>query len=311
MAHERELVSDLLGNIVSKAFNLAPLVEPRLLSRFEPWQPAGALGVTQLDPTADFDAPSTVSTEAASTESTPANRGRDAADVPRRTIEHVRPDPIDARRPPAASERLERNVVERIDPNRSLRDFTMRPAVMPPAIAGEKPHSAEPPPTIIDRIERLIVDHPDRLQAETRNANDERINQLEPIMPNADPKRARPAPAIETVGQPQTDRVSGASKTLVQSIVMPPSHDPAAADRPRSPRPAPFVERVPIVSATEREPRSAAAPTPPPAPPTIHVSIGRVEVRATMPAAPVKRSPASTSAISLDEYLRRRAGDRR
>jgi hypothetical protein len=46
-------------------------------------------------------------------------------------------------------------------------------------------------------------------------------------------------------------------------------------------------------------------------PPAIHVSIGRVEVRAIMPpvAAP-KSTPPSASKLSLEEYLKQRNGDR-
>jgi hypothetical protein len=57
----------------------------------------------------------------------------------------------------------------------------------------------------------------------------------------------------------------------------------------------------------------AAAPAAPPPSPTIHVTIGRVEVRAAAPAAPAPRkTPAQPSAMSLEEYLRQRAdGGRR
>ena len=46
-------------------------------------------------------------------------------------------------------------------------------------------------------------------------------------------------------------------------------------------------------------------------PPTIHVSIGRIEVRATTASAPSKKNQAKSSAMSLDEYLARRREGRR
>jgi hypothetical protein len=46
-------------------------------------------------------------------------------------------------------------------------------------------------------------------------------------------------------------------------------------------------------------------------PPTIHVTIGRIEVRATPPAAATKRSTHSSSTLSLDDYLRAREGGKR
>jgi hypothetical protein len=65
--------------------------------------------------------------------------------------------------------------------------------------------------------------------------------------------------------------------------------------------------------------RAAPAPlpgvpeAPAPAAPIIHVTIGRIEVRATAPqaaAAPARRASAP-AVMTLDEYLRRRDGERR
>jgi hypothetical protein len=42
--------------------------------------------------------------------------------------------------------------------------------------------------------------------------------------------------------------------------------------------------------------------------PTIHVTIGRIEVRATIPAAPAALKAAPTPRLTLDEYLRQRNG---
>jgi len=56
-------------------------------------------------------------------------------------------------------------------------------------------------------------------------------------------------------------------------------------------------------------PASVPRPLPdpqPPAPPTIHVTIGRIEVRATQPPAPVRRSAPTASTMSLEDYLRSR-----
>lgn len=65
------------------------------------------------------------------------------------------------------------------------------------------------------------------------------------------------------------------------------------------------VPRVP----SRRSPSSKL--NPPPAPPTIEVTIGRVEVRATT-AAPPKRTTASAKpTLSLEDYLRARSGESR
>jgi hypothetical protein len=48
-----------------------------------------------------------------------------------------------------------------------------------------------------------------------------------------------------------------------------------------------------------------------PAPPTIHITIGHIEVRATPPPAPVKRMAPAPPTMSLEEYLGSHAGNRR
>lgn len=68
------------------------------------------------------------------------------------------------------------------------------------------------------------------------------------------------------------------------------------------PKPAPLITRIP-----SRQPPQLPAPER-----SIHVTIGRVEVRATLPAPARSKSPqASTPIMSLDEYLRERAGGSR
>jgi hypothetical protein len=45
--------------------------------------------------------------------------------------------------------------------------------------------------------------------------------------------------------------------------------------------------------------------------PTIQVTIGRVEIRATVEATPARKASTKAPAMSLDEYLRQRQGERR
>jgi hypothetical protein len=91
--------------------------------------------------------------------------------------------------------------------------------------------------------------------------------------------------------------------------------DPPFVDRTElAPRPptqmAPLRSPgVPVVSRRDAaaepcaEERTESVPTP-----TIHVSIGRVEVRAVQPAPPLTRTHRSARAMSLDEYLAERNG---
>lgn len=95
---------------------------------------------------------------------------------------------------------------------------------------------------------------------------------------------------------------------------------------PLNPAEAPSMRRdaraaAVVTPADEPEPRrraergqAATAAMPPSSPPTIEVTIGRVEVRAVHPPAPVARPKAAAPAapsLSLEEYLRNQNGGRR
>ena len=81
--------------------------------------------------------------------------------------------------------------------------------------------------------------------------------------------------------------------------------DDRAASMTGAPSPRVIVPRVAIYSdAVERLGARRAAPPEP----TVHVTIGRVEVRATPPPAPAPARERGPRAMSLEEYLRGRAG---
>ena len=91
----------------------------------------------------------------------------------------------------------------------------------------------------------------------------------------------------------------------------------ALTRRPPGPR-RPPARRAPgrrAARATRRVPArrrgGGAAAEAAPAPPAVHVTIGRVEVRAGSAPASRASAPIRRQAISLDEYLRQRAGGRR
>jgi hypothetical protein len=71
---------------------------------------------------------------------------------------------------------------------------------------------------------------------------------------------------------------------------------------------------TPVGPPPQRTERGQAAAIPPASPPIIEVTIGRVEVRAVHPPAPVARpKPIAPAAprLSLEEYLRNQNGGRR
>ena len=59
---------------------------------------------------------------------------------------------------------------------------------------------------------------------------------------------------------------------------------------------------------TQRRAQSTINASANPVPPPIHVTIGRIEVRATPPATPVRQGRTAGPKLSLDEYLRSRGG---
>jgi len=78
----------------------------------------------------------------------------------------------------------------------------------------------------------------------------------------------------------------------------------AEADRPSAPAP----RIIPARSELRVAPTQQPAPAPQP---TIHVTIGRIEVRAATPAQPNKSARAPSAVLGLEEYLRQRSGGRR
>jgi hypothetical protein len=74
---------------------------------------------------------------------------------------------------------------------------------------------------------------------------------------------------------------------------------------------APVDTRRAVVAETRLAPPLAIAAARPAPPPAIHVSIGRIEIRAQSPSAtPETRSRPKPSVMALDEYLRQRQGGR-
>lgn len=86
---------------------------------------------------------------------------------------------------------------------------------------------------------------------------------------------------------------------------------PAAPLPPSASTPSPSIVMVQPVVRSAPPPAAVAEAAEAPAPaPVIEVSIGRIEVRATQ--APASAAPVrhASSALSLDDYLRRRGGGR-
>jgi hypothetical protein len=121
---------------------------------------------------------------------------------------------------------------------------------------------------------------------------------------------ARARPALERV---RIERELLRETLVDQTVVAPPSRW-----RPAQPVVSAGAARAIVAAARTREAvartagrrqPSLAAPAQEPSPPTISVTIGRVEVRASRPAgAPKRGRHESEPRLSLEDYLRRRSG---
>jgi hypothetical protein len=197
-------------------------------------------------------------------------------------------------------------------------------------------------PLPVERHER-----PDAAATSEKGGNASRPEPLRAsteVRPEVRPPVELPAPAINP--RPTANPVTAPVATEATPALQPQFHSrpklvtPSASestpadvtrDRPRELRPEKVIELKPVereahrrltsgrdVHAISPRPVSPRFPAPtqqagsPPLAPTINVTIGRIEVRATQPPrAPAPTPRAHVPAMSLDEYLRQRAGGNR
>ena len=111
--------------------------------------------------------------------------------------------------------------------------------------------------------------------------------------PEDPPSPMRPLPARDV----------NFGETAPPSLERAPAHDAL----PRVPSPEPISSSPMLTPHPSAIPMPAPAASPPDASPAIHVSIGRVVVRAVTPPAPAQRKEAASSNVmTLDDYLSRR-----
>lgn len=105
---------------------------------------------------------------------------------------------------------------------------------------------------------------------------------------------APPAPAVERVAPPEK--------------LQPPAHAHPEPSPMQAARPGTLTPVLPQIRLAPAQPLAPPAPAPGLPTPTIQVTIGRIEVKATPPAPPSKKQRPAAPVMSLEEYLRRRAG---
>jgi hypothetical protein len=99
-----------------------------------------------------------------------------------------------------------------------------------------------------------------------------------------------------------------AAESELRTLASPP-HEFRSAPREEASPPAqailtPRLQQQPLVQSVQPTPAN-------PAEPVVHVTIGRVEIRAVAAPAATKRSTQSKPALSLSDYLDRRSGGQR
>jgi len=167
--------------------------------------------------------------------------------------------------------------------------------------ARRAPRAAEEPPTPLVREPVAETSRPRPGRAEPPEIVGSREDEVSLLVPTALSPRSRRDSSDERPGDPRRP---------VESAKAAPGPPAGGAVGPIVPR---FITATPVAPEPVRERRADGTP-PPPAAPVVHVTIGRVDVRARFvpPPPPAASRPApSAPGLSLDEYLRRRNGDRR
>lgn len=276
-------MSDYFGHLAAIALGTAPSLSPRTAARFEP------TAMVEIDPFAEhgepdqsrpgvMEAPPEAGT-AAPAESFRPPRARNPPDLPAGRVEARSPDPSTA--------------------DSGNRARTATPAPERPVVgadvaaSGFVPHAVAPsePPAVVRANARRAVRHV--------TATPHRHESPQEAPPRADPASTLPGT------QPGLDQATSfdASPGPSADIGLVPGTSPRSVTLEHPSGRAANVER--LVPGTRAETRQGA-----PLPPTIQVTIGRIEVRAVQPPAPSPspRPVAKPPALTLDDYLAARDG---
>ncbi|MGH7495330.1 MAG: hypothetical protein ACREOO_23465 [bacterium] len=302
------MMSDYLSNLSARSLNLAPVLQPRLASRFEPLlsatSPRPAWQTVDEPAVAEFRGELVnVETRHKDLSSTPA---RDFSRPQRHEMpmhEHphfdapLRPMTAHLRspdQPPAAGPV---SVVSPIHTAPSM----LQPRPMQHAdLQGPK---SQPPNPILATGRDETPTAPFRNQSETYNRP-----VFEPAVPHA---------VIEHAAESVTPRTAMAQDEAASLRSSGEEPRPRKFLRSATPADQRLVQSIParivvqphiasyVEQAMPASPQSLETPKPAP---TIQVTIGRIEVRATPPVTQPQRQRSAPQVMSLDEYLRQRAG---
>ena len=333
-------MSDYLRNMIAKSLGLAEVLQPRRASRFEPppdmtgmppldsayaveavqaeWSPARSL--TELHPPPPGQGPtpsryasqnqaegrddqSTASAEGGDDQSTASPAGRfplhpAPAEVPPDSPQTTSRQ-SDAKPAPQSSPQLLPQPLPQPSPQPLPRPLANMPAPTP-AVTAYKPESASSPVASSrlassgDEGEQASLLEPPR----TRNVKRDESASAQATS-QATTQAATPAMTVAVAAHRPEPSVSDAPRNELPSSK---TGEPVFGSKRQGVRPAEMKAVSPpaqLPAATQESP-------------TIRISIGRVEVRAIMPASPAPRTAAAPQPprLSLDEYRKQRNGGR-
>ncbi len=322
-------MSDYLSNLVARTRNAAEVIQPRLASRFEPVQTQGSLGRAQpsipstlpstTDAELEFNAEHAVGSSPASlAQSLRSQSLRSRAPVGQPVVVPVPQFSSNDDRPSATKRATAMpTVINDMDeaapamqsasprpPAPRLGDFEMRPTPVLPW-AAERP------------IDQAAEDGHRQSQSARWQMVEVPLTRVESVVESVyEIERI-----VETVGtgyRAETDkREAHATGEMITGELGKPTYRAATHSALAQPQPLARVIAQPNVTIAPTIRAATSVATQPArneisaAAPTIQVTIGRIEVRATPPTPAAGRKANTAPIMSLDDYLRARNGGNR
>lgn len=265
-------MSDFLTNLAARSAGVAETIQPRVPALFEPQGPGGRLPASPGSGESEHETAEErdVPDVRPSSIEDPVTRVRP---VRQTAEEEPRPQAAavgDANRPPSPLLADRRDVP-------AVNVGTPKTAAVPPVELVAPASLASPRPSVGEAPVKAPAAEPIERTALFKPREPERT----PVSPSAGKEPAiPPAASRNEPAPPPAAPPLRPAKTIAQPQVMP------RVEKPR-PTPAPTSTKTPE--------------------PVIHVTIGRIEVRASSEAATSRKAPATRPVTSLDEYLSGRA----
>lgn len=298
-------MSDYLARLAGRVRHASPVLRPLLPSFFEP----AITGVTNWDKTEYAE----IERSLVGAAETVGNRITSTADVPPRTLgpesPFTKPAGPEQKREPEAPVRTNISAVPytATTPEQTVASQTPEPTELSKSSPSHRPVATEQ----ITRSQQQNRGGSRSQESFHPAPEDEVPAPPTPQITRIAPEIARVAvqlrqsPAPQPASSSEPIRPLPSQEQALSSLRLQPLIEPRGSSQPRIQSP-PMTESASLPAITRKpvEGRATLA-SPLPAAPEIHVTIGRIEVRAVSPAAPIQPRSIKPE-LSLDEYLRLR-----